>query len=182
MEVWASWAGALVAAVSAGLVLWVRWRDRPQVLWHFGLDGLIADRRQRASLMLDGRDPHRLVRLTNVGDGNAHAVTVSGENLAAQFIELGSGDTRGFSTPPVVGLVPPNGTALVAVYALYRVGEDGSKIIDGDMVLTVEWTEGPVRHKRHRRQSLCLAGNEPGPREPRRMKGRSLYDKPERTR
>lgn len=174
MEVWASWAGALVAAVAAGITLWTRWRDRPEVVWHFGLDALQIGPAQAEVLERDGRMPYRFVRITNTGDGNAHAVSVSGVNIAAQLLDLGTQDARGIGTPTVIGWVNPNGHVIVAVWILALDGEDGSRVVDGDAALTVEWTEGPVRHRRDRRQTLVILGSTPGPRPAERVKSRTV--------
>ncbi|MBX9245831.1 hypothetical protein ICW40_13565 [Actinotalea ferrariae] len=157
-SVWAAWAGAAVSAAGAGIVLWVRWRDRPEVTWHFGLDGLAGSRATTAKFRKQGRDPYRLVRLTNVGDGAAYAVTVAGltDSVDTSLFELDASDVRGFTTPPIAGRVAPNDYLL----ALTWVTPDQT---EGDVGMRVEWTEGPVRHRRHRSQTLVLAGNPPGP-------------------
>lgn len=175
MEVWAAWAGALVAAIAAGITLWTRWRDRPEVVWHFGLDGLQLSVERAQPLKRDGYMPHRIVRVTNAGDGNAHAVSVTGDNIAAQLLDLeAQGDPRGFATPEVAGWVNPNAHLLVAVWVNSVDGGDGSRIVDGDAVLRVEWTEGPVKHRRDRSQALVLLGDNPGPRPPERIKSRTV--------
>lgn len=174
MDVWASWAGALVAAVAAGLTLWTRWRDRPEVMWHFGLDGVQADPGAAAQLARDGRLPDMCVRVTNVGDGNAHAVSVSGIGIAAQMLELDHRYVRGMGTPTVVGWVPPSAHVLVAVWVQSTDKSDGSRAVKGDAVLHIEWTEGPVSHGSNRRQSIVLLGTDPGPRAPQRIKARTV--------
>lgn len=166
-SVWAAWAGAAVSALGAVTVLWVRWRDRPQVTWHFGADGLVGSLAKLAQFERDGHAPHRVLRLTNVGDGAAYAVTVAGnENTDARIFELNSKDARGFSTASVVGRVASNDFFLVLTWV--RSGEPTGpgrpRVLTGDAEVRVRWTEGPVRHQRHREQTLVLLGQEPGPR------------------
>lgn len=173
---WAAWAGAAVSAVGAVIVLWVRWRDRPGVLWHFGLDALaVQSPSQYAELLRRDLPPFRVVRVTNVGDGSAYAVTTSGasEAVEAQLLRDDSGDVRGFSTPSIVGRVDPDEHLSVLAWVFAeQVTEDGSQIVQGDIAIRVEWTEGPVRHKRHRAQTLVLAGDKVGPHPPARLPAR----------
>lgn len=173
----AAWAGALVSSIGAGIVLWVRWRDRPQVTWHFGLDAFVSSPSSSVSLTRNGHDPFRVVRLTNVGDGAAYAVAVAGVGgeVEAQLIEIDSSDVRGFTTPPIAGRVAPNDFVLSLVWVIpdspSAPGEP-QRLAD-DVAIRVSWTEGPVRHRRYRQQDLVLAGDTPGPkaavRTPRRM-------------
>lgn len=173
----AAWVGALVSSIGAGIVLWVRWRDRPQVTWHFGLDAFVGrSPAGRAALSRKGRDPFRVVHLTNVGDGAAYAVTVTGvsDEVEAQLIEVDSSDVRGFTTPPIAGRVAPNDFVLTLVWVIPAAPAPvgAPQPLTDDVVVRVSWTEGPVRHRRHRAQDLVLAGDAPGPRAAVRTKRR----------
>lgn len=175
--VWAAWAGALVSAVGAGIVLWVRWRDRPQVTWHFGVDAIVTNAQQKRALMRHGRTPYRFIRLTNVGDGSAYAVTVSGnKNLDAQLILITEEDTRGFSILSVAGRLAPDDLVLVAVWVIpdEPTAEPQGGVIAGTRDLIVEWTEGPVRHGRHRKQMLRMLGDPVGAGDVQQVKDRDV--------
>lgn len=167
MSAAAAWVGALVSSVAAGIVLWVRWRDRPQVTWYFGLDAFVGSPMSSLRLQRNGHDPYRVVRVTNVGDGAAYAVAVAGvgPEVEAQFIEIDSEDVRGFTTPPITGRVAPNDFVLSLVWVIPTKPSASGKpqTLTDDFAIRVSWTEGPVRHRRHRQQDLVLAGALPGP-------------------
>lgn len=159
---------ALIAVISAGYVMYVRWRDRPEAAWHFGRDAMAVSTRRAVDMTREGHAPLIFVRCTNIGDGAAYGVTVEGDGCDVQMMQITEKDKRGFSTPSLVGRLAPNDFVLVMVWPR-RKPEDPQQHVAEHVDLRVQWTEGPVRHQRHREQALRIRGAEPGPHPPRRL-------------
>lgn len=127
-------AATVATAISTGLTLWLRQRDRPDVHWH------ITSRESRPADTTKDElvFPRDLFRLVNAGDGTAYRVEVmaSGGQTVRFHDERWNGRVWGDQSMPVVR----PGEALTLM-----VRHEGKPI---DVVLRVSWIPEPTRLSR----------------------------------
>ncbi|WP_282946943.1 hypothetical protein [Cellulomonas endometrii] len=128
---------AVIAALSAGLTLWVRWRDRAQADWV-----AIAQAETR-------RHGYRQVFfiLRNCGDGTAYRLLFAGEHCDARFVVRGlQSDGTEVSVPRgLIAQLPPGAeievTARMLIADAERLGTEAG-------VVSLQWLRTPTRHRR----------------------------------
>lgn len=175
---WAAWVAAAISLWGAGVVLWTRWRDRPEADWHIDRVGFVGTP-EFANFLIerhDGRPPNWIVAPLNIGDGAAYGVTVEGVGGSAEIINIDRADVRGFSTHKVLGRVATDETFNVWVWIDTPVEVPVAGFV-------IRWTEGPTRHRRTRVYRFGLAGEPLGriPPEPRAAR-RALHQVAHRSR
>jgi len=139
-----------VSTLGAGIVLWVRWRDRPEADWHFSKFE-VPDRQSFLGYLLsqhDGVRPDLKIECLNIGDGAAHAVSVTNKGCKVALMVRDSADLRGFRTPVIEPRVLPGQGVGVLIWLEHPIKRPVS--------LDVHWTRPPTRHHRTGSQGLLL--------------------------
>ena len=97
----ASWIGAGISAVSAGVAVWKVWWDRPEAGWEVEETAATFSiaRQLAVNPAAAARVPEEQIlgELINVGDGDAFDVEVACSDCQALLIEITSSDARGIS-------------------------------------------------------------------------------------
>ncbi len=153
-------ASAAIALVAMAVSWWLLWWNRPQVEWGASKDSIAMTEFQEIDLanVIGLPGPTRLyLRLTNVGDGSAFDVKVTGYGCFTALFELNEADTRGFSAAPVVASVTTGSYLHVAVWT----PPEGMPAEDREGVC-IEWTQAPTRWKRRLHQDLVLRSDQYG--------------------
>ncbi|NKY08953.1 hypothetical protein [Cellulomonas hominis] len=130
-------ASAGIAALSAGLALWVRWRDRAQADW---VAIAQAESRQHGYRQV-------FFTLRNCGDGVAYRLVLTGEHCDARFLITGPQPDRSNVAVPrgLVAQLPPGGEVEVTARMLVA---DADRLGAEAALVTLRWLHTPTRHRR----------------------------------
>lgn len=136
----ASWVAAGIAALSAGIVLWVRWRDRKQPDW---IVTPVGWKPNVASGVFEV-----WFDATNVGDGEAHQVRLVGHGSETEFrkVDTPIDEYSGHWVSPIVR--PADS---IRVYANMPALDSGWLDRRGETLVEIQWLATPTRHRKLRR-------------------------------
>jgi hypothetical protein len=144
-------ASAAAAVVSTAIVLWLRYRDRPSADWLVEPLTLAEGNASRALFAQTGRGkPSESITITNVGDGSAFRVEVTGFGCKVMGFIHDESDKRGYRTPSTLARVTPSES-----FGIFIWHDDIKKREESRVV--VNWLEAPTRHKKTRRESIPVA-------------------------
>lgn len=150
-EAWVALISAVVSALGAGTVLWVRLRDRPEAEWHFSkFDFPMTDHATAYLKSYHGEmRPHLTMECRNIGDGAAYAVSVRTVGCEAAIVVRDMTDRRGFRTP----VVEPRVATGDGIGVLLWFNEHPRPSL---IRFDLDWTSPPTRQHRRRTDGLLL--------------------------
>ncbi|WP_163275361.1 hypothetical protein [Cellulomonas iranensis] len=150
----ATWGAAAVSLIGAAIVLWVRWRDRPQADWV-----VLPDRPFWTDT---GRGEHPgtwdlQVRLMNCGDGPAYRVVLRGVGCHAFFVDMSEAEDGTFVRNPRGPYASVAPGEVLEVKALLDAPQQSARPHLRDAMVTVTWLRTPTRHRREMRVAFDFA-------------------------
>lgn len=137
-----SWIAAAISAGATGTTYFLRRRDRPEPAWFLEAGKVDLPDRFLARLQQTRRDriPHATIRLINVGDGDAFAVRLVGNNLdLVVWREPGHGSDGGFET-----VIP----RLAAGESVWVLAWNIPFTLPTEQKIGMSWISSPTRHGR----------------------------------
>lgn len=137
-----SWIAASISATAMGATLWLRRRDRPEPDWLVDRGAIEVGRKLKPWVTRPGEnpDPDLVAMVTNVGDGAAYRVEVTGVGCEIRTLQVDDTDKRGANLSAVVARVEPGDTFVVLIWSDF-----GS--LPSERSLQINWRYSPTRHQ-----------------------------------